>query len=75
VPSFGDWGFQLASKSTIDVSKIELTVPTQFLNSENLPSLFMFANDELVDKNKLYTNTLSRPQLIEYYLESEKNWR
>jgi spermidine synthase len=75
VPSFGDWGFQLASKNNLDVSKIELAVETKFLNTENLAGLFMFAKDEIADKNKLYTNTLSRPQLIQYYLEAEKNWQ
>jgi spermidine synthase len=75
VPSFGDWGFQLASKDSLDVSNIKLTVETKFLNKDNLPSLFMFANDEITDKGKLYTNTLSRPQLIQYYSAAEKNWR
>ena len=75
VPSFGDWGFQLASKKEINKENINLRVETKFLNKENIEGLFLFAEDEIVDKDSIITNTLSRPQLITYYLEAEKNWR
>lgn len=75
VPSFGDWGFQLAAKRQIDLSKLKLEVPTRFLNQENIEGLFLFAEDEKIDKNTIRTNTLSRPQLITYYLEAEENWK
>ena len=75
VPSFGDWGFQLASKKEINKENINLKVETKFLNKENIAGLFLFAEDEIVDKDSIITNTLSRPQLITYYLEAEKNWR
>ena len=75
VPSFGDWGFQLASKKEINKENINLKVETKFLNKENIEGLFLFAEDEIVDKDSIITNTLSRPQLITYYLEAEKNWR
>jgi len=75
VPSFGDWGFQLASKKKIKIDDIKLSVDTKFLNEENIQGIFLFAEDEKADKDKLITNTLSRPQLITYYSEAEKNWR
>lgn len=75
VPSFGDWGFQLASKKEINKDNIELSVETKFLNKENIAGLFLFAEDEIADKESIITNTLSRPQLIIYYLEAERNWR
>ena len=46
-----------------------------FLNNETVDKLFSFSEDEKVDKDKLLSNTLSRPQLIEYYLEAVNNWR
>lgn len=75
VPSFGDWGFQLVSKKKINIDDIKLSVDTKFLNEENIQGIFLFAEDEKADKDKLITNTLSRPQLITYYSEAEKNWR
>lgn len=75
VPAFGDWGFQLASKKEISVDDISLQVDTRFLEKEQLKSMFSFAKDEKVDKDKIYANTLARPQLISYYMEAERNWR
>ena len=75
VPAFGDWGFQLASKKEISLDDISLQVDTRFLEKEQLKSMFSFAKDEKVDKDKIYANTLARPQLISYYMEAERNWR
>ncbi|WP_291651499.1 polyamine aminopropyltransferase [Clostridium sp.] len=75
VPSFGDWGFQLASKKVIEKEKIKINVETKFLNNESIDRLFMFSEDEIVDKDKLITNTIARPQLINYYLKAIENWR
>lgn len=75
VPSFGDWGFQLVSKKPIDIAKIKIDVDTKFLNDQTLSGVFLFADDEIADKQKLITNTLARPQLITYYLEAVGNWR
>lgn len=74
VPSFGDWGFQLATRSEIAVEDIQLTVETKFLEQNQLGGIFVFGKDEMVDKNMLYANTLSRPQLLTYYMEAERNW-
>lgn len=74
VPSFGDWGFQMASLQPLALSSLTLDVPTKYLNQSSLPGLFLFANDETADKEKLSLNTLSHPQLLYYYLEAEKNW-
>lgn len=74
VPSFGDWGFQLVSKDKLDINNIKINVDTKFLNEENVKSIFVFAEDEKVNKEDIISNTLSRPQLITYYLEAEENW-
>lgn len=75
VPAFGDWGFQLASKKEISVDDISLQVETKYLEEKQLKSMFAFAKDEKIDKDKIYTNTLARPQLLSYYMEAERNWR
>lgn len=75
VPSFGDWGFNLCSKDNIDISNINVEVDTKFLNKDSINSIFNFGEDEKIDINKVDTNTLSHPKLINYYEESVKNWK
>lgn len=75
VPSFGDWGFQLVSKRPVDINSINIDVDTKFLNKETVDKLFVFGEDEIVNKEELITNTIARPQLINYYLKAVNNWR
>ena len=81
VPSFGDWGFNLAIKSSsnnikgdiyksIDFSNIEM----KYLNEDVLPALFSFSEDEKTDMSKLDVNSLSNPKLINYYQEAVEKW-
>lgn len=75
VPTFGDWGFQLVSKQKVDISKLKVSVATRYLNTETISRLFIFSEDEKVDKSTIAANTLTKPQLITYYLEAVKDWR
>lgn len=74
VPSFGDWGFQLASKREVSLGDIKLPSGGRFLSQSNLPGLFLFAEDEQPQKSRLSVNSLSEPRLLQYYLQAEKNW-
>lgn len=74
VPSFGDWGFQLASKKPVDLEQLTLSVKGKFLNQDNLKGMFLFAEDEKTRQGQLKVNSLSEPRLLTYYLEAEKNW-
>ena len=74
VPSFGDWGFQLASKDKVSVDGLELQTEGKFLNQSGLRGLFLFAEDEKPRRDRLTANTLSEPRLLHYYLEAEKDW-
>lgn len=78
IPSFGNWGFIMASRHSINPEEIKINVPTQFLTENMLPALTEFGKDEdhiLLDENGeeklLESNTLIRPHLIEKY---EKSW-
>ncbi|MUK87559.1 polyamine aminopropyltransferase [Ornithinibacillus sp. L9] len=78
VPSFGNWGFVMASREAIDLAEIEISVPTKFITPDMLPALAVFGKDEdseIVKKNgdlvELKPNTLIDPHLIEIY---EKEW-
>lgn len=66
VPSFGDWGFHLASKKPINLQSRKAAVPYQTL-PENLSSLFVFpAKYRSVQENS-HMNTLSNLKLHEIY--------
>ncbi|AFS79754.1 spermidine synthase SpeE [Gottschalkia acidurici 9a] len=75
VPTFGDWGFQLATKIPMDTKHIKLDIETKFLNDEAIDGLFKFSKDEIVNKNEITTNTLVKPQLLKYYLDAVNAWR
>lgn len=72
VPAFGDWGFHMASRNELD-EKFTLTVETNYLTQENIPSLFAFGKDEL-PKDTIEINRLSKPVMMQYYTEAVKNW-
>lgn len=73
VPSFGDWGFQLASKTEIQIEDLTLQQEGKFLTQDNLQGIFLFGEDER-SKKELEVNSLSSPKLLQYYQEAEKNW-
>lgn len=71
VPSFGDWGFVMAARSTHSLNiQADLSVETQYLNSAMLPNMQVFPRDTLFKSAKV--NQLDKPVLLDYYLEG---WR
>ena len=64
VPSFGPWGFILAGAVPIATDRLELHVPTQFLTSELLPTLFVLPGDITLDS--VQVNRLSHPVIVKY---------
>ena len=71
VPSFGDWGFNIASKGEL-TKNCDITVETRFLTDENVPALFIFGKDELAEDVEV--NSLSKPMLIKYYSDAVRDW-
>ncbi|SHG05995.1 polyamine aminopropyltransferase [Ornithinibacillus halophilus] len=81
VPSFGNWGFVMASRETIELENIEIPVTTRFLSSDILPALTVFGKDENEDIYRangdlieLKPNTLIDPHLIQIYERSWENY-
>jgi spermidine synthase len=72
VPAFGNWGFVLFSKQSLEhYSALKLAdLSYQFLNPEVLPSLFIFGND--VKEIPTQINTIYKPIIIDYY---ETSWQ
>ncbi len=70
VPSFGEWGFVLASRRSLDPTALKVTVPTRFLTDAVLPGMFVFPAD--MRRQQVEVNRLDHPVLVRYY---ENGWR
>lgn len=73
VPSFGDWGFVMASRSSLEPTKLTLAsgLPLKFLSNELLPSLFSFPRDTFPSE-AVQPNRLNDQVLVKYY---RRGWR
>lgn len=71
VPSFGDWGFNMASKKEIK-EELDFSVDTKYLSKDNVKALFLFGKDEIT--NDVEINHLTKPVLMEYYNKAVENW-
>ena len=76
IPSFGDWGYNLAVKGELDVDSISLDkgIETAYLDDSIIVPLFSFSKDEFVDMDRIETNTMSKPIIMTYYNEAIANW-
>lgn len=72
IPTFGDWGFNIASDTQIDFSDDGMErVKGRFYSRENLIASAVFPGDsERVDTE---VNTFNKPVLYRYYLKGWKN--
>ncbi len=69
IPSFGEWGFTMASPSPIDWQKIKPAISLKFISEDVLKSMTQFPDDmKLLDTE---INTIDTHKLIAYY---EKGW-
>lgn len=74
VPSFGEWGFNLASKSKgFRPKEVQLGVTTRYLTEELVPSLFLFGKD-MLPKQKPAVSTLNQPIVLEKYTKEWQYW-
>lgn len=78
IPSFGGWGYVLASRSEVQAEGLKIIDDTEYLTTDLLPALTAFGKDEdavIEDGNgkiiALEPNSLIRPNLIGIY---EKSW-
>ncbi|WP_085509097.1 polyamine aminopropyltransferase [Thalassobacillus devorans] len=81
IPSFGNWGFVMASRDPINLSGLDFTVETDFLTEELLSAFTVFGKDEdreifnrKGEKVSLKPNTLIDPHLIEKYEQAWDNY-
>ncbi|MGR9043937.1 MAG: polyamine aminopropyltransferase [Gammaproteobacteria bacterium] len=70
VPTFGEWGFVLASPRKLDWRAIDIEVETRYLNETALEMMPLFPPD--MDFVQTEINTLQTHPLVGYY---ERGWR
>jgi spermidine synthase len=75
VPSFGDWGFVMASLRTLDPQGLRLNegFSYRFLTQELLPTLFTFPKDAL-PASDVQPNRLNDHILVKYYRKAWKKY-
>lgn len=72
VPSFGEWGYVLASPKPFDVPRQLPQRRLRFLNPETLASLFVFSAD--MSRVPTGVNRLNNQVLVAYYDEEWSRW-
>lgn len=73
VPSFGLWGFNMASKYDLDISRISIQPKTRFLNDKIIDEIFIFPKD--LNRRETKINRIHSPVLQLYYWKNWNNWR
>jgi spermidine synthase len=68
VPSFGPWGFNLASQRALPLEALSLEVETEYLIEESLASHFIFEKD--VAEVETEINTLDNQTTVNLYQDS-----
>jgi len=72
VPSFGDWGFVMASRRAVEPGTLAPSVPPRYLTPETLRAMFAFGRD--VAAREVDVNRLDNPVLFTYYRRGWKHF-
>lgn len=72
VPSFGIWGFALASPRPIDPEAVAVEVSTRFLRNEMVEALFTFPAD--MQPRETALNRLDNQILVQYYTQGYREF-
>lgn len=73
IPSFGDWGFVLASDLSLDWNRITLDSPLRFLTPQQLNDMRTFDPDTAEVTTD--TSSLENATVWRYYLQGWQRWR
>lgn len=71
VPSFGVWGFALASQRPFD-APMHVSVPVRFLDDATLAAMFVFPRDMMPVPVEI--NRLDNQMLVRYYEDEWRRW-
>ncbi|MEO1514551.1 MAG: polyamine aminopropyltransferase [Bacteroidota bacterium] len=74
VPSFGDWGFVLASGLPLTPKRLTNDKPYRYLDSTIVEQMFYFEKD-IAKPADMRPNYMDRPELLSYFLNDWEQWR
>jgi len=72
VPSFGEWGFVMASQRRLDWERIQVPVATRYLDAQRLGEMTSFPSD--MGRVDTEVNTLVTHRLTAYYERGWSRW-
>jgi len=72
IPSFGEWGFVMASRQNLSPEKVRLSQEHQYLSQNMMPQLFQFAPD--MAKVDVDINQITTHPLLKYYEDGWAHW-
>jgi len=72
IPSFGEWGFVLASKLKLPLREIEETKAFKYIDNQAMKRMQIFDKD--ISKTEVKSNRLSSHKLIYYYDSGWEKW-
>ena len=72
IPSFGEWGFILASKLVLPLDTLKPVKDLHYIDTETLKNMQYF--DKNIAKTDVESNKLSTHKLIYYYDEGWEKW-
>jgi len=72
IPSFGEWGFVIASHLSLPLHDIKALKGLKYLDSQSMNKMKYFDKD--IEKLEVKANKLSNHKLIEYYNNGWKKW-
>ncbi len=73
VPSFGDWGYIMATDIPLDLDNYEQCVPSKYINKDIFEKMLLFEND-IKNPQNLKVNKIDSPELLHYFLEDWTKW-
>ena len=83
IPSFGDWGYNLAANDNLEskiknslsskIKEQEVSLKLRFLSAKLVKPLFIFSKD-LQNQQNLKTSSLNEPKVLDYYLKGWKKY-
>ncbi len=72
IPSFGEWGFVLATHMNMQIKPIDKNLDLKYLNSKILEKMQLFPKD--IAKIDVKSNRISTHKLIYYYDQGWRKW-
>ena len=72
VPSFGSWGFVMASNIKYDINNIKISAPAKYIDFETALKAFVIEKDTVRDDIK--PSSMSDSVILRYYLAGWRHW-